>query len=409
MPSSPPASSTPKTVALRALAALAAIAILALTTPNVFPYDFYTYYSAGSLANDPGPAAVYDLQALNQRHRELHTGINHRVGSFYYSPLFLVPAAWLAQFDLQTAQVLNQALILLALGGLFYLVLEPRRPRWLLVLLFVVFVTADPIRIQFVYQNWTAFFVLLLALALRQTHRGADRSAALFWALAFHLKLYAGLFLVPLFLVGRRRLALSALAIFVLLLALPLPWTGLEAPAAYLSSLAEEAGGSFTVFYNQISVPASLARWARPPADWVSSNRPVESLALRAVIWLSLAAFLFGVWKLRGDRGHQSLSSQASPALALTIPYLLLFVPKMWDHGQLLFLALFVLAVLPRRLEAFAAGYLVLSLSYFPLVQYLLEGAIRGQVTPLEFQALLLFYPLLNLLAAVALLQGRST
>ncbi|MFQ5528481.1 MAG: glycosyltransferase family 87 protein, partial [Thermoanaerobaculia bacterium] len=226
------------------------------------------------------------------------------------------------------------------------------------------------------------------------------RSAAVLWAVAFHLKLYTGLFLVPLFLIGRRRLAISALAVFVVLLALPLPWTGFEAPQAYLGSLAEEAGGSFTVFYNQISIPAALARLARTPADWVSSNRPVESLPLRVLVWLSLAGFGWGAWKLRRD---------PTRALALTIPYLLLFLPKMWDHGQLLFFGLFVLAALPRRYEGFIAGYLILSLSYFPLVQYMLGQALEGKTAPLQVQGLLLFFPLLNLLAAVALVQDRDS
>ncbi len=93
-------------------------------------------------------------------------------------------------------------------------------------------------------------------------------------------------------------------------------------------------------------------------------------------------------------------------ALALTIPYLLLFLPKMWDHGELLFLALFALAALPRRVEAFAAVYLILSLTYFPLVQHLLGQALQGEVAPIQVHALLLFYPLLNLLAAVAILQS---
>ncbi len=400
---SPAAGASPRRAALwRTLAVVAALVILALTTPSIFPYDFCTYYSAGSLANDTGPAAAFDLTRLNERHSQIHPATGRRVGSFYYSPLFLAPAALLARLDFESAQRINQLLILLALGGLFYLVLEPRRPKWLLVMLILVFVAGDPVRIQFVYQNWTAFLVLLVALALRQTARGADRSAALIWALAFHLKLYTGLFLVPLFLLGKRRLAVSALLVFILLLALPLPWTGLAAPAAYFGSLAEEAGGGLTVFYNQISVPAALARLSRTPADWVTSNRPVESLALRGLVWLSFPAFVFALWKLRtrADGGVR--------ALALTIPYLLLFLPKMWDHGQLLFLALFVLAALPRRVEVFAAGYLILSLSYFPLVQHLLDQALNGEVAPLQVQVLLLFYPLLNLLAAVAILQGED-
>jgi hypothetical protein len=379
---------------------VAALAILALTIPTGRPFDFCTYYSAGSLANDTGPAAAYDLELLNRRHGEVHSDSGRRVGSFYYSPLFLVPASLLARLDLGTAQMLNQMLMLLALGGIFYLVLEQERPKWLLVLLFVVFIASGPVRIQFLYQNWTVFLVLVVALALRQTVCGADRSAAVLWALAFHLKLFAGLFLVPLWLIGKRGIVARSLALFVLLLALLLPWTGFEGPLTYLGSLAEEAGGGMTVFRNQISLPAALARLARPPIEWVTSNDPVDSLALRALVWLSLGAFVFAVWKLRKD---------STRALALTVPYLLLFLPKMWDHGQLLFLALFVVAVLPRRLEVFAAAYLILSGSYFPLVEDLLLEVLREEASPLRLQALLLFYPLLNLLAAASLLQGEKS
>ncbi len=394
---------TPGTVrSLRTLAVLAALAIVVLTAPVAAPYDFCTYYSAGLLANEEGPAAAFDLDRLNQRHTELHPDSGRRIGSFYYSPLFLVPASLLARLDFEAAQMLNQLVILLALGGIFYCALEPPRPKWLLALLFFGLVAGDPVRIQFLYQNWTAPLVLLVILALRQTLRGRHRSAVLFWALAFHLKLYIGLFLVPLWLIengGKRRLALSAIAVFILLLALPLPWTGVAGPSAFLGGLAQEAGGGITVFYNQISVPAALARLARSPVDWVTSNRPVDSLALKALIWLSLGGFIFCVWKVR-----EQLNG-ARRALALTVPYLLLFLPKMWDHGELLFLALFAVAALPRRLEAFAAVYLILSVTYFPLVQHLLEQTLRAEIAPFQVQALLLFYPLLNLLAAVAILQ----
>ncbi len=409
---------------LRALAVIAGLAIVVLTAQVAPPHDFCTYYSAGLLANEEGAAAAFDLDRLNRRHAELHPDSGRRVGSFYYSPLFLVPASLLARLDFEAAQLLNQFVILLALGGIFYCALEPLRPRWLMALLFFAFVAGDPIRSQFLYQNWTAVLVLLVALALRQTVRGHHRSAVLFWALAFHLKLYVGLFLVPLWFIGKggkggkggkrghgdtRRLALGALAVFALLLALPIPWTGIDAPAAFLGGLADEAGGGTTVFYNQISVPAALARLARSPIDWVTSNRPVDSLALKGLVWLSLGGFVFFVWKLREHPTGAPGAAGAPRALALTIPYLLLFLPKMWDHGELLFLALFALAALPRRVEAFAAGYLILSFTYFPLVQHLMEQALRGEVGATQVQLLLLFYPLLNLLAFVALVQGEPS
>ena len=430
---------------LRALAVIAALAIVAFTAHGGGPRDFCTYYTAGLLANEDGAAAAFDLDRLNQRHTQLHPDSGRRVGSFYYSPLFLAPAALLARLDFETAEIANQLLILLALGGILYFVLEAPRSKWLLALLFLAFVLGDPVRIQFLYQNWTAVFVLLVVLALRQTLRGSYASAVLFWALALHLKLYAGLFLVPLWFIrsrrpnphtsiadvsaspaaaspssnaasspdrvpdessrvgGTRRLALGALAVFFLLLALTMPWTGFDAPAKYLGALTDEAGGGLTVFYNQISIPATLARFARTPLDWVTSNRLVDSLPLKALLWFALAGFAFAVWKL----GRLSAADNGpARALALTVPFLLLFVPKMWDHGELLFFALFAVGVLSRRLEAFAAAFFVLTFAYFPLVQHLLEQTLRGEAPPCQLKALLFSYPLLNLLAASALIQG---
>ena len=241
---------------LRALAVIAALAIVAFTAHGGGPRDFCTYYTAGLLANEDGAAAAFDLDRLNRRHTELHPDSGRRVGSFYYSPLFLAPAALLARLDFEAAEIANQVLILLALGGILYFVLEAPRPKWLLALLFLAFVLGDPVRIQFLYQNWTAVFVLLVALALRQTLRGRYASAVLFWALAMHLKLYAGLFLVPLWFFafakrsgrhgdrplrrsgagessrfgGTRRVALGALAVFFLLLALPTALDRLRRP-----------------------------------------------------------------------------------------------------------------------------------------------------------------------------------
>lgn len=420
---------------LRALAVVAALAIVVLTAYGDEPVDFCSYYAAGLLANEGDAAAPYDLDRLNRRHLELHPVKGRRVGTFYYSPIFLIPASLLARLDFDVARVVNQILILLSLGGILYFALEPPRPKWLLALVWLAFVLGDPIRIQFLYQNWTAHFVLLIVIALRQTLRGRYGAAVLFWALAIHLKLYAALFLVPLWLLhvpgentartedgaklrvrwgGTRRLALGVLAVFFLLLALPIPWTGPGAPVSFLSALGTEAGGGFTVFYNQISIPATLARFARTPVEWVTSNRLVESLPLQALIWAALAGFAFAAWKLgklpTRSRGSAQVPVQApARALALTVPFLLLFVPKIWDHGELLFFALFALGVLTKRVEAFAAGFFVLTFAYFPLVQYLLEQALRAEITPFQVQALLFSYPLLNLLAAADILQGHKS
>lgn len=382
---------------IRLAVVLAALIVLALTAISPHPYDFCAYYSAGRLAQEQGPSAAFDVEGLNERHSKIH--INHKVGPFYYSPLLLVPATLLSRLDFETAQTANQILLLIALGIILWFVLEPERPPWLFALLAVAFIACDPARIQFLYQNWTSFLVLFVVLALRQTREGHDRSAALFWALSFHVKLWAVLFLVPLWLAGRRKLVLSAVVVSFLLLLLPFPWTGVDAPVAFVTSLAGEAGGATEVFFNQISIPSTLARFARSPVEWVSSRNPVSHPGLKILTLAALTGYLALIWRRRTDTLF---------CLAITIPFLLLFGPKMWDHGELLFMGLFVLAILPRRVEALAAIILVTSFAYFELVQSLLRESLETGVASFELHTLLFLFPLLNLLAAAALL-GKKT
>ncbi len=384
-------------VGVRLALTLTALAILALTALSPHPYDFCSYYSAGLIAQEEDPEAAFDRDRLNNRHAQTHS--HHQVGPFFYSPLLLGPAVFLSKLEFETAQLVNQAGILLALGVILWCVLEPRRPLWLAALLAGAFALCDPVRVQFIYQNWTAWLVLFAVLGLRQTRRGHHRSAAVFWALSFHVKLWVALFLVPLWILGYRRLVAATLAIALVLLILPLPWTGIEAPLAYARLLQAEAGAGTEVFFNLISVPSSLARLARHPTEWLSSPRPVEHPALTLLSLAALGGYLALLWRRRRDGVF---------CLAVTIPFLLLFGPKMWDHGELLFLGLFALAALPRRVEMLAAVYLAASVVYFPSVQRLMREVLVGETSPLEVHALLLFFPLLNLLAAAVLVRDAG-
>jgi hypothetical protein len=359
------------------------------------PYDFCTYYTAGLVAQETGSEDVYDLGHLNRRHKELHPDTGLRIGGFYYSPIYLAPATLLSRLDFDSSRMANQFLTLLALGGLLFLLLERTPSLTLRVLLCLCFVVADPVSNQFIYQNWSAFLALFVALAMTLTLRGALWPAALFWALAMHLKVYTALFLLPLLFIGRRKLTATALAAALALAVLSLPWVGLGAYGGYLAEMKQEAGGGVTYFFNQISLQGTIGRYFFSPPDWVTSNKPLESPLLQYLFWLSLPFFAAALYYLRKDQAR---------ALALTVPYLLLFIPKIWDHTEILFFTLFSLAALPRRFALLSTVYLCVSWSYFPLVQHLLLEVLQGQRGPGVVHALLLFYPFLNLLAAAVIL-----
>jgi hypothetical protein len=258
---------------------------------------------------------------------------------------------------------------------------------------------SDPVTNQFIYQNWSAHLGLFVALALFFTVRGKNLAAALFWALAIHLKAYISLFLIALFIVGRRRLAVTILVAGLLLMAVGLPWTGIESYATYIDAMREQSAGWITYFHNQVSLPATIARYEFPPSKWPSSMVAPSLAAVEWLFWLSLPLWGWLVWRLRDDLAR---------ALALTVPYLLLFVPKIWDHTQILFFALFLTGVLARRTTTTLLAYLLLSFAYFTLVQHLLGEAIKGTISTATLHATLLYYPVLNVLALAAVLAPRS-
>ncbi len=362
------------------------------------PYDFCTYYTAGRTAAAGESPAAYDFDRINDRHREIHPQ-EGRVGTFVYSPIYLVPARLLGNLEFSTAQIANQLLTLIALGALLFLLLERTESPWLKALLCLAFAVSDPVTNQFIYQNWSAHLALFVGLALYLTAKKRDLPAALFWALAIHLKAYIALFLVPLLLIGRRRLAGAVVVAGLLLAVLSLPFVGLEIYGTYLDAMREQSEGWVTYFFNQVSVQSTVARYEFPPSKWPSATEAPSLALLDWIFWLALPVYLFLVYRLRHDEPR---------ALAITIPFLLLFIPKIWDHTQILFFALFLTGALMRRTKAILLAYLLLSFAYFPLVQHLLTEAISGEGSAGIVHLTLLYYPVLSLLAAAAILSPEE-
>jgi hypothetical protein len=359
------------------------------------PYDDCTYVTAGHLTVEGDASASYDQQAINARHRELHPEEGKRIGPFFYSPIFLRAAAPMAGMSFESARLLNQLLILLSIGGILFLLLQRTESGWLKALICLIFVVSNPVTTQFLYQNWSAHLGLFVALALYFMVEKKNLPAAIAWALAIHLKAYIALFLVPLLFAGRRRLAAAIVVTGLVLVVVSLPWVGIDSYTAYAEAMRDEAGDTITYFFNQVSVQSTLARYEYPPGKWPSSNTESSFGILGWIVWLSLAIWLALLYRLRHDEWR---------ALAITIPYLLLFIPKIWDHSQILFFGLLLVGVLARRTKAILLAYLLLSFPYFSLVQHTLLEAIKGTGSVGTAHAVLLYYPVLNLLAAAAIL-----
>jgi hypothetical protein len=375
-----------------------AMAVLLFHAIAGSPYDFCTYYTAGRAADTSDTAAAFDFDEINELHSEIHPG-EGRVGTFLYSPIFLVPAKHLSRLDFGSAQTANQILTLVSLAALLFLLLERTESLWLRAFLCFVFVVSDPVTNQFIYQNWSAHLALFVGAALYFTREKRDLPAALFWALAIHLKAFIVLFLVPLVFVGRRRLAAATVIAGLLLVAVSLPLVGFDAYSTYLDAMREQSGGWVTYFFNQVSVQSTIARYEFPVSMWPSATVAPSLALLDWIFWLALPIFGWLVYRLRHDE---------SRALAVTVPFLLLFVPKIWDHTQILFFALFLTGALVRRTKVIFLAYLLLSFAYFPLVQHLLTEALRGEGSAGIVHATLLYYPLLNLLAAAAILSPEE-
>lgn len=361
------------------------------TLPVPKRYDFCTYYVSGLLLMEGEPEKAFTEEGLRARHEELH--FRRQNGAFLYSPLYLFPSAVLALLPFRGAEVANHAIALVSLGLLLFLLLQRSRSLILEGALCLVFLLSHVVSCQFDYQNWSFLLAVLVALGWHLTRKESKWGSAFSWAAAAHLKIYAGLFLVVLGVSGRRRVALRSLGVVVLLALLTLPFVGLASWQAMFDTLAEFAKDGVTPFHHKVSLQGTIARYLGHPGIWSNPEAGVRHPVLTWLLPVSLPIFLALVWRRRGDWEW---------AVAATIPYLLLFNPTTWDHSEILFLV--VLPALPLRMALFLCALLCASWFYFDIVWWRFIGIVRDGHSGALAQAVLLFYPLLNLLALTSLL-----
>jgi hypothetical protein len=374
------------------LLAAAAAGSLWLRSPAQPCGDFCSYYAAGGWALSGEPEAAYDPARLEARHRATHD-LHRRAGPFLYSPLYLAPSALLARLPLAAAQRANRALGAVALGaGLAALLLLLDRALERLAVA-AAFALAHAAWVQLAYANWSFLLFALLAGAALALARGRPLAAGLAAAAAIHLKAFALFALAgPALGRGRRAVGWTALA-GALLVALSLAASGVEPWRRFGAFLAGRPAAGVTPYYSKSSLAANLARTATEPREWLAPRRPVATFAVRAAFWAGLPLLAWGAWRLRAE---------ALAAFGFGAAWLLLFVPQVWEHTEiLLFLALPGLA--PRWRWAFVA-LLAATFFYNDVQQELLREVLRGERPPGALRALLWLYPSLALLAQGALL-----
>lgn len=371
------------------------VPILLARSPQVPDWDFCSYYTAGLLAAEGAPSAAFDSALLRARHSELHEG--GRVGPFLYSPVWLMPARAFAALPLAAAERWNRWLGAAALGlGLALLLVRiPRVDEQVAVT--AAFVLAHPVWVQLIYQNWTFWLFAALAGAGLAAARARPGVAGLLWAGALHLKGFLVLAVPSLWVAGRRRVVAATVACGLLLAALALPLTGTESWHRWGSMATRLGANGVTPFYNKVSVAAGLARLSTPPRAWIAPRGPVRTKPVRAVFWLGLPLLALGLRRLRDD---------PEAAVAYSYAWILLAVPQIWDHTEILLFL--VLPALVRRYRLLLAALLAASFFYNGMLQPMLIAAARGG-TPAEAVRLLLWlFPALNLLAAAAVLASHE-
>jgi len=378
-----------------ALLGLAAGALLLVRSPHPPCVDFCTYYAAGRLAAAGEAARAYDGAALAAAHANLHEG-TRRIGGYLYSPLFLPAAAALASLPFAAAEALHRIAGALLLGaGLGCVLLRLGDPR-LEGALAAAFLLSHTAWTQLVFQNWGIALFAALALALLAAERGRSATAALAWAVAGHLKVFAALVAAPLVATRWRRQVLGAAGAAVALALATLPWVGLDAWRAWLGTLGEFSARGVTPFYNKVSLAAGIARFTVDPRAWLAPREPAAELLTRVLPWVGMALLALAAVRLRRDPERLA---------AAAIAIVLLAVPQVWDHTEIL---LFVaLPALPRRAIWAFAALLALSAGYGALVGQGLESVLRGRLAPAPVALLLFSYPATNLaLLAVTLFAG---
>jgi hypothetical protein len=372
--------------------ALAGAAVVELRAPRQPLFDFCTYYAAGSLVAEGRAPAAYDATELRRRHQELHPG-PRGVGPFFYSPVWLPVAASFAALPIAAADRANRWLGVGCLAAGLGFLLSRVAGGWAQLGLTAVFVLAHPVWAQLVYGNWSFLLFALLAAAWTLEARGRSGAAAVAWAFAVHLKLYAGFGLLALAVTGRRRLAARALIAGLALGVAVLPLVGTESYRRYFGGIPAASAAGLTPFYNQVSLQATAARFASEPRAWIAPRGPVELPGLRWLFLAGLPLLALGLARLR---------RASDAALAFALAWTLLFVPQIWDHTEILLLL--VLPALTRRHALAVGALLAASVVYQPFLQPLLLETLRGESPPAALRALLLFFPSLNLLALAAAL-----
>lgn len=370
-----------------ALLAAAAVAVLWVRSPRAEPGDLCSYRAAGALAAEGRPASAYDGGALAEMHRRQHD-VPRRVGGFLYSPLWLPPARSLAALPLGAAERANRLAGALALGAGLALVLSRIRGPALRAAAAAAFCLSHAGWVQLIYGNWTYFLFLALSVALAAGRTGGGAVTALAWGFAIHLKAFTAVALLPLAATReRRRVAAAALATLALA-AVALAWSGADAWRAFADTLTGMAERGVTPYYNKVSLAAAAARFVSEPRSWLAPRAPVDALWIRAIALAGLALLAWGTWKLR--RAPERLA-------ALSIAWVLLFVPQIWDHTEILLFL--VLPALAARWAWALTGLLAATFFYNGAVQDLLDRTLAGEVPPLALRALLLLYPAIALLA----------
>jgi hypothetical protein len=388
-------SEAPRARAVRAgVFALAALVAMAALYRPAFDYDFCTYYTAGLLVREGAPAAAFDQEALNVRHRELHGRERHK-GPFLYSPLYLVPATALAGWPFERAERANQVAALLCLAAALGLILARVPTVAGQAMLAVGFVLSHFVAVQFVYLNWSFLLLAWVAAAWLATRAGVDWLAAVLWALAIHLKPFVGLVVVVLWLAGRKRVALQTVAVAAALGVATLPWVGWASWTAFAGKALAGTASGLLPFYNNVSLPGALARFASEPRAWVAPRAPVGGAWVVGVEILGAALLAWALWRARRsvERG-----------LAIAIVGLLLFFPLVWDHtAVLLFAALPAMGPHRPTLRGLFAALLAATFFYADWQQAALRQMLQGGGSDAALRLLLLVPTAILALAFLAL------
>lgn len=383
---------------LAALLAAAAAAVVYVRAPAAPCRDFCTYYAAGRLAREGRAAAAYDPRELAAAHRSAHSS-PFGVGPWLYSPVWLPPAAALAALPFERAEAAHRLFGAAVLGfGLLFVLARLTSPGVQLAVA-GAFALSHPAWVALVMQNWSWLLFAAVAAAWWAGERDREGWAGLGWAAAVHLKAFVVLAPVALLVAGRRGVALRAAALAALVAALALPVTGVAPWQRFLGFLDDAKTAGVTPYYNKLSLQATAARFSSDPRAWVAPREKVATPVVRGLFWLGLPLYAFGLARLRRT---------PAAALAFSLAFVLLFVPQVWDHTELLLFA--VLPALPRRHLLALTALLAASVAYNALQQPLLHEVLRGEKPPFALQSLLLWFPAVNLLAlGAALAAGHES